>query len=88
MDEPMKSTQEIREQLERVESLCENDNDEVYQATLNGQAIALKWALDGGDSNGDIRKLIEEWRERGVEEPYGMTWHKPADELEELIDDE
>jgi len=42
----MKSTQEIREQLERVETLRENDNDEVYQSTLNGQAIALKWVLD------------------------------------------
>ena len=82
----MKSTQEIREQLERVKSLRENDNDEVYQATLNGQAIALKWVLDGGDLNGDIRELIKEWRERG-HDPYGMSWLKPADELEELIDE-
>ena len=86
MGGPMKSTQEIREQLERVKSLRENDNDEVYQATLNGQAIALKWVLDGGDLNGDIRELIKEWRERG-HDPYGMSWLKPADELEELIDE-
>ena len=33
-----------------------------------------------------VESLIEEWRERGVEEPYGMTWHPPAEELEELID--
>ena len=42
----VKSEGEIKEQLERVESLQENDNDEAYQATLNGQAIALKWVLD------------------------------------------
>ena len=83
----MKRTQEIQEQLERVEYLRENDNDEVYQATLNGQAIALKWVLDNAELDGDMRNLIEKWRDRGVEEPYGMTWHRPADELEEIIDE-
>ena len=36
--------------------------------------------------NDDIRALIEEWRERGVVDPYGMNWNAPAEELEELID--
>ena len=37
-------------------------------------------------ANKEIRELIEEWRERG-HDPYGMSWLKPADELEELIDE-
>jgi len=38
--------------------------------------------------NEDLRELINEWRERGVIDPYGMTWNPPADELEALIDDD
>ena len=38
--------------------------------------------------NDELRELIEEWRERGVEDPYGMMWHPPADELEAVINDE
>jgi len=38
--------------------------------------------------NDELRALIEEWRETGVMEAYGMNWNMPADELEELIDDE
>ena len=36
--------------------------------------------------NDELRELIEEWRVRG-HDPYGMSWLKPADELEELIDE-
>jgi len=38
--------------------------------------------------NDELRELIEEWRETGVMEAYGMNWNMPADELEELIDNE
>ena len=38
--------------------------------------------------NEKLRDLIEDWRETGVMEAYGMNWNMPADELEELIDDE
>lgn len=34
-----------------------------------------------------LRELIDEWRERGVIEPYGMTWHPPADELAAVVDE-
>ena len=33
------------------------------------------------------RELLTQWRERGVEEPYGMTWHPPADELEHALEE-
>jgi len=37
--------------------------------------------------NEKLRELIAEWRERGVEDPYGMTWLPPADELEAVINE-
>jgi hypothetical protein len=42
----MKTRSQVEGQLSEVELIQENDNDERYQATLNGQAIALKWVLD------------------------------------------
>ena len=42
---------------------------------------------DGGASVpiDKLEQLITEWRNRGVIEPYGMTWLPPANELEEII---
>lgn len=42
----MKTRSQIEAQLSEVGSLQENDNGDEYQATLNGQAIALNWVLD------------------------------------------
>lgn len=33
----------------------------------------------------DLRELIDTWRHRGVNGPYGATWSPPATELEELV---
>jgi len=34
-----------------------------------------------------LEALVEEWRDRGVVDPYGMTWILPADELEALLEE-
>jgi hypothetical protein len=54
---------------------------------LDCQAIDGGYCTDCATPNDDLRELLAEWRARGVVNPYGMTWHPPADELEAVMED-